>query len=297
MVLLIGVAHSQPRTWIDTIASPLDANHLQLEMNIPAGEFFFRPSPTCGQSYCRTASANAASRPRILHRQVAQGLHRLHVSFQEPVAAPAPPAEVAASAANLRLADQLTNIDTYTRPSGNRAEYIADPNLSTDLALDLGVGAARLDFSGISLNRVRINSAFSDVVVDYRSTNQVPMAQFDVHAAKGDIVLKHLEYATADLITIRNDMGQTTLVLGNGKAMHATVYLQSGVGKSVLIIDDRQPVRLTLKTGMFAQVNLPTTFEKVEDNVYVNAAYKQRQQGTQIICTVDFGSVQVLENQ
>lgn len=296
----LAVVSAQPvvRT-SDTLWADGVATHMYLNIEVPSGELFMRSSGTCGMSVSHLAAPDSQMHHRVERRRDRYGNEQrvvyYHPQRPQPLAAQRDRALSAPS--SLRLADQLSHLDTYTREERCRSEYVADPTISTDLALDLGVGATRLDLSGLTLRNVSINSAFSDVVVMFTSPNQMEMEKMDIHAAKGDIFLKHLEMARAELVTVRNDMGETTLILGGSRPAQSTIYLQSGVGGCTLIVDPRQPVRIVLKTGLFASVEVAEGFQVKEKHVLVNEAYvRNPSQVTTVICTADLGTVSIMEH-
>ncbi|RMG67818.1 MAG: hypothetical protein D6722_12600 [Bacteroidetes bacterium] len=282
----------------DTLWSDGVTTHMYLNIEVPSGELFLRNSGTCGMSVSHLVSPDSQIRHRVERQHDRYGNEQRVVYFHPQRPTPPDAHRTHRLTTNsLQLADQLSHLDTYVREERCRSEYIADPTISTDLALNLGVGATRLDLSGLTLRNLSINSAFSDVVVMYTEPNQIEMEKMDIHAAKGDIFLKYLELARAKLVTVRNDMGETTLILGGSRPAPSTIYLQSGVGGCTLIVDEDQPVRVVLRTGMFVEVEAAEGFQVTDKHTLVNAAYQRKpEQATSVICTADFGTISLIEH-
>lgn len=288
-----AIVRTADTLWADGIAT-----HMYLHIEVPSGELFMRSSGVCGMSVSHFVAPDSQTRHRVERRRDRYDNEKRMVFYHPQGPAPSSPAEAQPLASSsLRLADQLSHLDTYTRESRCRSEYVADPTISTDLALNLGVGASRLNLSGLSLRNVVINSALSDVVIMYTSANQVEMEKMDIQVAKGDLLLKNLELARAELVTVRNDIGKTTLILGGATPAPSTVYLQSGVGGCTLIVDPDHPIRIVLKTGLFVSIEAAEGFEPQEKHVLVNQAYQRHpERATSVICTADFGTISVIEH-
>lgn len=193
---------------------------------------------------------------------------------------------------NLRIAGRLIGGES-SLVGTSATQYHHDPSLSSDLMLEFQEGNAVLDLSGLTLRGVTIRSAFSDVTVDYLTPNQVNMPKFEVHTAKGNIVLNQVELSRAKVVTVKNEMGNTTVSLGPAKTNTSAIYLQNGVGACTLIVDHNKPVKITLQRAIFSSVHVhKADFEEIEDDVYVNQAYKRNPtQATIITCTTDLGDV------
>ncbi|MEZ4827186.1 MAG: hypothetical protein R3C61_13055 [Bacteroidia bacterium] len=279
----------------DTIPTDESLSHIYLNLEIPVGEMFVQSSGSCGTSFSRLYSPDSFARHQMISRSNTHGNQFRTIRLESTLTAKsAPPSPTA----RMRFTDQMTNLDVFSDKASYKSEFLPDPSLSTDLFVDLGVGGSILDLSGLTLNNVSVNSAFSNVVITYSSANQVAMKKMDIHAASADLTLKNLEMARAELVTIQNDMGATKLIVGNTYPSQSTIYLQSGVGSCTLVLDPRQPVQLTLKTGFFASVDISDSFTELKKGVYANKAWeKSPEKCVKIICNIDFGSISVIQGE
>lgn len=287
--LLPGIASGQQPAKADTFLTDPAAAHLYLNVEAPAGQTYLKSSGHCGVSTAQLTSGHQRLRPEVSHRTDTYGNQ-----FRNLLLRPHPPRPHPGEA---DFASEVARV----APGPHQhmplmAVYHADPAVPTDLYFNLGHGLCRMDLSGMTLSNVSVNSAFADLVISYNAQNQTPMKELDIHAAKANIILKYPEYSRAGLITVQNDMGTTQVLLGGVYASHPTLHLQSGVGDCDLMISRSRPVRLILKTGFFSSVDLPDSYRQIEPGVYVNPAYQQQQQGTKIICDVDFGKIVVMES-
>lgn len=283
---------------VDTLPTPSTLTHLSLNIEIPKGDIFIKPSPVCGQSFNKLAGA----KPGVYHdtqekrdpngnlvREISLGQNHKGTGSVRSVAPP----RMAG-----RITRELTNLDSYATSREHTSEIEVDPNVPTNLYVDLGVGSSHLDLSALTLKNVSINSGLSDVVVVYTSRNKVRMSNMDVHTIKADLTLKNLEYAQADLVNIQNDMGDTKVILGNGckSSQNSNIVIQSGVGKCTLIIHDQHPTKIHLRNGFFSTTDISEGFIAVGKGIYANEAFHHREEGaTHIICNIDFGSISIME--
>ena len=287
---------AQQFQFVDSLHFPedQDIHHMLVKLEIPMGELYMKASDCDGTSISRLSSPDSLAQHIVETNEGPSGNYICNIKLAPPAA---PTAGARMAPANMRLSDQLTTIDTYSEAKPYRSSFCPDPSIDTDLFIDLGVGGSRLDLSGLSLNNVSINSAFSDVTVHYRQPNQIEMTQMDIHAASANVVLKNLEMAKARMVTVQNDMGDTKLILGKGYIPGGEITVRAGVGGLILIVDENQPIELRLKTGFFSSVDMPDEFKKIKNGTYINTAMQSNPDARVIItCEVDFGSVSVITN-
>ncbi|MEO0473510.1 MAG: hypothetical protein AAF206_28110 [Bacteroidota bacterium] len=276
---------------IDTLPQPVGTAHTFLNIEIPSGETFFKSSGHCGTSLYQLSSLDSMSRYEVFSETDPHGNFLATVRMRQPDKQQSNRSLTAAP--NFRITEKLTELDTYSEPDAFVSEFNPDPSTSTDLYVDLGVGATRMDLSGMTLHNVSVNSAFSDVTIAYSSPNQMEMEEMDIHVASADVILKNIEQAKAKLVTVRNDMGETKIILGAGQKPGSTIFVQSGVGNCVLVLDKDHPVELVLKTGFFSKVDLPESYTKASKGIFHNPSKSTTR--TKIICNLDFGNVSVME--
>ncbi len=285
---LIGQSVQYRDTLKPGVGGPI--NQMLLKLEIPMGETFVRASGCQGSSVYQVSVPDSLPAQAITQREDGNGTYMCTVRLLSP------PTKGSPVGANLRMAEQLTTLNTYADPQAYIAAFCPDPALNTDLFMDLGVGASRLNLSGLTLNNVTINSAFADVLVHYDKPNQVQMTQMAIHAANANVVLKNLEMARSRHVVVHNDMGNTKLILGHGYLPEGEIRIRSGVGGFTLILDHEQAVELVLNTGFFSEVELPDSFKEISPGTYINEAVQQSPDARlRIYCEVDFGKIVVIE--
>ena len=292
-IILLGVlathlCYAQTQTYfhIDTIPTQELETHLFLTIESPSGTMFFRSSGECGQSIHKLSTKDSGTTPRILSQSKSNSYLVRTVKLNE-----------ASTRDQMGARMRIQRGFTPKQVKKYVAEYRSDPNLVTDLHMNLGYGGSRMDLSGLSLKNVKINSAFSDVLITYTEPNQLPMEVMDIHAATANIILKNIEYARAEMINVRNDVGDIKLLLGENYIPKTNIMIMSGAGECTLIIHKNQPTKIILKSGIFSKVDFTGEFNKHTKGIYTNAAYdKHPEKGSVIICETDLGTIHVIES-
>ncbi len=284
---------------VDTLPTKDNVNHIFLNISIPTGEMYMQSSRICGSSISKLASTDPDVKHEMKVSHDPNGNVVNHFSLQVNEDAQLQAKSVTNQMTQADLGSQVLQLGNINSTDTYRSVFNPDPSASTDVYLDLGIGRSRLDFSDLSLNNVMIQSAFSDVHVNYSLANRVEMEKMEIHAAKAKVVIKNIELARAELVTIMNDMGDTKLILGSDQHSGSTIYLQQGMGDCTLIIHPDHPVKIVLKSGLFTTSHMPDGFKKLDKNTYVNQAYQDANgdQATNVICTIDFGNISVFNGQ
>jgi len=149
------------------------------------------------------------------------------------------------------------------------------------LELDYGIGNANVDLSGLSIKKLKINTASADVVVGYFSAleNQMEMDTFSVKVDVGSVNVKNLSLAkTRNLLA---DVGFGTMILDftNKPLVGTRVKGSVGAGNLVIVLPAKDiPVLVKIKDSWLCSVQMPTYLKKVSANTFANAAYSQDSQ-------------------
>ena len=287
------VVHGQSFFNIDTLHTDESVSDMQLTIKIPIGEMFLESSGICGKSVSSLFGPDSMKFNQVKNEQKSGGTLSRVCMLEFPKPLMTPPASPPNSAL-LRMPNS-SSAKAVLPEKAYRTEFKPDPDIPTSLSLELGKGGSMLDLSDIKLKNLKINSAFSDVLISYDKPNQVSMDKMDIQAANAKVVIKNLEQALAKLIIIQNEMGETKLFVGDKSFPASDIHINSGVGDCTLIVDKDQPTKLILKSGIFSNVEVSDEFKPHGKGTYVNQAYqKDPAKCIKIFCTVDFGNISIL---
>lgn len=287
--LCITPVQAQLYTQSDTFKTPANG-HMFLNVRVPSAEFHLASSRSCGSSYSKLCSNNAAASQEVKTVALPNGNTEQFVVLNLSGTPELRPKSPGAPGINRALQP-----GTPGQPS-NRAMYCLDPSVATDLNFFIESGSSRLDLSGLSLSNANINTTFADLYIAYTTPNRVRMKKMDIHAASGDITLKNPELANAEVILIHSDMGDVKVHIDNSRTSYSNIIVKNGIGSSFIMINPNHPVRLVMRTSFLVKADIDPSFQKVEDNIYENAMFRQYKKGTTIICDADAGTVSVMTN-
>jgi len=281
-----AVAAQQINT--DTIGTERAGGHMFLNVDVPMGEFHILSSKSCGSSYSCLATSNTDAAQNVYTTIDVNGNMRRNVTLYYQASKGMTPK----SMANARA---IPNTPVGGKEN-YRSVYCPDPSASTDLNLRMESGSSRLDLSGLSLSNVDIRSAFADVWVSYSQPNRTKMQHLNISAGKANITLKNPELANADVIMIKNDMGDTKLLIESGKGHYSNITLRSGMGQCTIVVNPSHPVRIILRKGYFVTTDIAINFKEVGENTYENDAFRAQGKGTVVTCDADAGGISIMTN-
>ncbi|MEZ4685204.1 MAG: hypothetical protein R3B47_03810 [Bacteroidia bacterium] len=289
-----GIAQQSPQA--DTLPTESGSGHLFLSMDIPKGDFTLNSSGLCGNTVYKVFDEGKEMEPvMVTQKDQAKNLHqRFELVLPEQLQAKGV-VQVASTSLEPRLISRKSENDKPIHTL-----YCPDPSIPTDMNLSIGRGHSRLDLSDMMINRLDMKSHFAEVFIQYNKPNRMDMEKMHVQSIQGKVVLKNLELARAELVTIENELDDTKIMVGNGKPCGTTVFVQQGMGDCLLYVHPGHPLKITVRDGLFTSSTLPPDFEAKGENTFVNQAWKAREEaegdkmlGTTIICSFDMGKLKV----
>ena len=146
------------------------------------------------------------------------------------------------------------------------------------LNFNYGMGDARIDLSGLSVENLKVYSGNADVNIDYLSSlgNQVEMDTFFVKVDLGTVDVKKMNLSKAKAIMADVGFGNLYLDFTDIPEVASTVNASVGAGNLLIQIPAKEvPVKVKINNTMLCRVKLAGNFREISDNIYVNAAYKE----------------------
>lgn len=151
------------------------------------------------------------------------------------------------------------------------------------LELNYGVGNAHVDLSGLSIKKLKINTASADVTVGYFSAleNQLEMDTFSVKVDVGSVNVKNLNLSRTHNVVADVGFGSMTLDFSSKPIVNANVRGSVGAGNlTILLPSSETPVLVRIKDSWLCSVKMPSTFQKISSNTFANAAYVKEPMNT-----------------
>lgn len=213
----------------------------------------------------------------------------LHGEFRTNVVEWAP--EVTWRNGTLRIEQE--NIERIGIPTTSSAENEWDLEFSPDVPLDMrvqiGASQGNLDFSGLSLTNLRIETGASDLDVQFDAPNPVEMDELRIQAGAADLTVDGIGNASPQRAHIQGGAGSLDLGFDGQWSGSAGVEIESGMGALTLRLPRDIGVRVAIKDAI-GEVSADAGLTRSGD-AYVNQAYGETENELTIEVTIGLGSL------
>jgi hypothetical protein len=147
-----------------------------------------------------------------------------------------------------------------------------------NLHLNYGIGNAFVDLSGLSVEKLNINTGSANVNVGYMSGqyNQMEMDTFCIKVDLGELEARHVTLSNARNIIADVGFGSLYLDFTEKSKVRSQVNATVGAGNLVVNADESiNPMIIYIKDSPLCRITIPEGFTKIRENVFVNSQYDQ----------------------
>jgi hypothetical protein len=144
------------------------------------------------------------------------------------------------------------------------------------LDLDYGLGNANIDLSGLSIEKLKINTGSADVNISYNTEvgNQIIMDTFAVKVDMGSLNARHLNLAKSKVVLAEVGFGNMFLDFSNKPSVANHIIGSVGAGNLVIQLPlEEVPVLVTINESWLCSINLSRNLKKIGPNKFANAVY------------------------
>jgi hypothetical protein len=144
------------------------------------------------------------------------------------------------------------------------------------LDLDYGLGNANIDLSGLSVEKLKINTGSADVNISYNSQveNKITMDTFAVKVDMGSLNARHLNLAKSKVVLAEVGFGNMFLDFGNKPTVANHIIGSVGAGNLIIQLPAEEvPVLVTINESWLCSISLSRNLKKIGPNKFANAAY------------------------
>ncbi len=146
------------------------------------------------------------------------------------------------------------------------------------LNLNYGMGDAYVDLSGLSVEKLKVNTGSADVKVGYVSGqyNQQEMDTFSIKVDLGELEARHVALSNARNIIA--DVGFGTLFLDFTDNSKVKSMVTATVGAGSLIVNATNatnPIIIYIQNSPLCRIKIPKGFTEIRKNVFVNNNYRE----------------------
>ena len=142
------------------------------------------------------------------------------------------------------------------------------------LNLNCVVGNAKIDLSGLPVEKLKINSGNADVHIGYFSNTYNPMIMDSllVKVDLGSLTIDELNLSKARQIVADVGLGSLSMDFSDRNVI---VKASVGAGKlQITIPENDYPILIQINNSPLCHVKLPKSFKSLEKNIFVNNLYK-----------------------
>ncbi|QSE97557.1 hypothetical protein [Fulvivirga lutea] len=152
--------------------------------------------------------------------------------------------------------------------------------LSTDKVYDLnlryGIGNANIDLSGLSIEKVKINTGSADVSFKASDYNKVEMDTFYVQVDMGSVKVENVNLSKSKNIIADVGFGDLLLDFTDDAVLATNVHGSVGAGNLMIVLpSSNTPVKVKISNSWLCKVSLLKTFKDIGNNTFVNDAYSE----------------------
>lgn len=144
------------------------------------------------------------------------------------------------------------------------------------LELTYGVGKAHVDLSGLSIQRLIINTGSADVDVGYETLeNKVDMDTLYVKADLGSVKVRNINLSRSSHVVADVGFGNMTLDFTGQPLVSNHVKGSVGAGNLIIMLPDPNvPVLVKVRDSWLCSVSMARSLKKVANNTFANEAYE-----------------------
>lgn len=147
-----------------------------------------------------------------------------------------------------------------------------------NLNLNYGIGAADIDLSGLTIEKLKIHTGSADVTIGYLTgqSNLIVMDTFYVKVDLGSVNVKKLNLSRAKHVVA--DIGFGNLLLDFSDKPKVRSHIKGSVGAGSLLImlpGEETPIIVRVNQSWLCKVKLTRSFSQLSENTFVNKAYRK----------------------
>src|SRR5512140_164129 len=178
-----------------------------------------------------------------------------------------------------------------SRTNEGRRDRGLATGIPLDLDLDLGTTRARVDFSKLWVNALRVSSGATEADLTFGSANPQPMRDLFVDAGVGSITIHELGNARAQRATIAGTVGSVDLDLGGEWSGDLPLTLRVALASATLRVPRDVGIAMRMSSRI-AEIDADGFAER--DGVLYSAGYEQARRHVLLDGSATLASVDIV---
>jgi len=160
------------------------------------------------------------------------------------------------------------------------------------IAVDLGLGEGRLDFTDLRVRDLKLHCGLSDVNVIFRDKNQDNMRNMVIETGLGSVNVKGLSYANMERFNVECGLGTTELVFDGSLSQDIRGKIEVGLGSVIIEVPDNVAVEVRSQSSFLSSLNLHG-FDRISENLYRSGNWETANKRIYLEIEVGLGSVDI----
>src|SRR5262249_41883378 len=170
-----------------------------------------------------------------------------------------------------------------------------DLNLSDAVPLEMhlktGVSQAKVDLSGMRLQRLEVEGGVGETVLSFTKANPITCERISIHSGVGELKVVGLGNATSNSLLFEGGIGAAHLDLTGPWKRDAELEMRIGIGEVTLVAPQEVGVEIEGHKGFLSSLHL-TDFDTL-DGRYRSRNYNKAQHRLLVRIKTGIGSVRV----
>ena len=153
---------------------------------------------------------------------------------------------------------------------------------SYELHLDYGMGTSTVDLSGLSVEKVKINTGSAAVKVGYTTNvpNQVAMDTFYTQVDLGVLELDRLNLSRARQVIADVGFGKMIMRFTEAGNYQSDIAASVGAGTLKILLEDATlPIIVRINNSPLCRVKMIKSFRKIRQNTFISESYSEEAEG------------------
>jgi len=174
----------------------------------------------------------------------------------------------------------------------NQWDISFSPKVSHSFDIDIGACEAEMDFTGLPIEKLKLDLGAGEGRVRFDRPNPVVMEMLDIDAGASELEIKGLGNARFKKLKFDGGMGSFRLDFSGQTAMDGQAEISIGMGEVEIVLPRELGVRV-YKEGALSSIDFDGDLEKVGDGVWETENYRTAKRRLIIDLSVGLGSAEV----
>lgn len=190
-------------------------------------------------------------------------------------------------------AEKTINIFDSKDLKKNKWNLFFSTEIPYEFNFEFGASDAKLDFTNIQIQTLKIENGVGKLVFDCQETNKTSLKELQIDSGVGEMVFNNLLNTNFEKFCFDGGLGDYVLnFTGKSNQKKASAVVNVGLAEVEILLEKGISVEITKEASFLSKVNLDD-FEKVGAELYRNANFDRKDFVLYLKIEVGFGKIKV----